>query len=119
MLSQTKGTDNSPDLIKGLLGKAVVKPGDDKPIYTLNKSKDHASVFINILNISAVPADIVIYVSDKSNVTDADLIEKGVTISPTGLLTRSVVRLSAGESIYIVSTANVVARIEGYEGVIL
>lgn len=119
MFTGLSGTDNSPILLKGLLGKAAVTPGSNTLVYTLSKTKEFSNVFINVLNISAIPADITIYVSAANVLTTEDLIEAGVTIEPKGLLTRSIVRMSAGESVYVSATASVVARIEGYEGLVV
>lgn len=115
------GTDNTPIMVKGLLGKKTISALDTTPVlvYTLASNKSYSAAFINILNIDTITADVTIWVSNTNILLDVDLIEKGVLLSPTSLFTRSVVRLTAGESIYVISTAKIVARIEGYEGVTL
>lgn len=113
----------------GLLGKAIVQPGLVTSVYYLpaipptkysaSQAAKHASVYINILNKNTASAMVDIYVATSSDVTTVDLIETGLVLENNATFVRGVIRMSAGEGIFVVSTLPIVVRVDGYEGIVI
>lgn len=98
----------------GRLGKSALAANVDVDVYTVPAGVV-ATANVNICNTG--DAEVVVRVAVRSGpLADSDYIEHGLKLPPGGVLERTGIALSAGETITVRSdTAGVAVRVHGFE----
>ncbi len=97
-----------------LLGKAVTIANTYVSVATVPTTDNYASITINATNTGSVDATLSIYVSSSATPGSFDIIESNADIIATGVLERTCILVSPGETIFVMgNTDTVVVRCYG------
>lgn len=103
-------------LNSGLLAKGVVKNNIIDKVYTLSNNHKYIKTHVIFVNTGTTPANVRMYVTNKTTPTTEDAVEYDVSVIPNGRLERTCVELQLGESIFLSTTSNTLTyRITGVD----
>jgi len=101
--------------MSGRLGVAALAAEVNTVVYTAGASAVTVNVLMCNRGTEAAAVNVALVNGDAAALTDADYVEYGVSLPPNGVLERSGLVMSAGESVVVWSDKDTVsARVNGY-----
>jgi hypothetical protein len=104
-------------MLNSIVAKVSSAPNAEVVVYEVPATKVLANVSVIIANMDSVAAPVKLGVTNAGTLSDVDLLEDGVTLSPrNGALRRTNVIMAPGEKMIVQSTSgNLAVRVYGLE----
>jgi len=104
----------------GCLGKAVLQVDEVTKVYQVRFNARYCNSNINIVNPTADPVEVQVWVTQEKTPSDIDLVESKVVLQPDAVYVRTNMVMGPSETVFAKSNkTGVVIRIEGFENNLL
>lgn len=114
-----KYSDDNKDR-NGGLGKALLDANINTLVYRVKHNARYCNSNINIVNPTAAPAKVKLWLTYDQNPDAADMIESSIVLEPDAVYVRTNMVIGPNEAVFALSdTAGVVCRVEGFENNLL